>query len=114
MQADTCEGRILHRALESAMIRNSGKWYRFVLGILKNEADAEEALQEALVGPADHEHWALGAAADLEDEGLDVLADPVVLERALLAGGEDRLDALADVEDDRARLHAADRARQGR
>lgn len=42
-----CKGSALHRALESAMTRNGGRWFRFVLGILKNEADAEEALQEA-------------------------------------------------------------------
>ncbi len=40
----------------------------------------------------------------LEDERLDVLPDPVVLERALLGRSEDRLDVLPDVEDDRARL----------
>lgn len=47
MQTDMCKGSALHRALESAMARNGGRWFRFVLGILKNEADAEEALQEA-------------------------------------------------------------------
>ena len=50
--------------------------------------------------------------AHLEHVGLDRLADAVVLERALLAGGEDRLHALADVEDDRPGLDAADGARQ--
>ena len=49
-------------------------------------------------------------APDLEDVGLDVLADPVVLERRLLGRGEDRLDALADVEDDRPRLDPVDGA----
>ena len=53
-------------------------------------------------------------AADLEDEGLDRLADPVVLERRLLGRGEDRLrpgdPALAgQVEDDRSRLDPVDR-----
>ena len=52
----------------------------------------------------------LRRAADLEHERLDVLADPVVLERALLGRGEDRLDVLADVEDDRPRLDPVDRA----
>ena len=56
-----------------------------------------------ICGPADR-------AADLEHERLDVLADAVVLERALLGGGEDRLDVLADVEDDRPRLDPVDRA----
>ena len=56
-----------------------------------------------ICGPAD-------GAADLEHERLDVLADAVVLERALLGRGEDRLDVLADVEDDRARLDPVDGA----
>ena len=43
----------------------------------------------------------LRGAPDLEHERLDVLADAVVLEGALLGRGEDRLDVLADVEDDR-------------
>ena len=47
MQTESCEGPALHRALESALTRNGGRWFRFVMGILKNEADAEEALQEA-------------------------------------------------------------------
>lgn len=47
MQTDICEGLTLQGALESALIRNRVRWFRFVLGILKNEADAEEALQEA-------------------------------------------------------------------
>lgn len=42
-----CKGTTLHRVLESALTRNGSRWFRFVLGILKNEADAEEALQEA-------------------------------------------------------------------
>ena len=52
----------------------------------------------------------LRRAPDLEHEGLDVLADAVVLERGLLGRGQDRLDVLADVEDDRARLDPVDRA----
>ncbi len=50
-------------------------------------------------------------AADLEDVGLDVLADPVVLDGRLLGRGEDRLDVVADVEDDRPRLDPVDGAR---
>ncbi len=49
-------------------------------------------------------------APDLEHERLDVLTDAVVLEGALLGRGQDRLHVLADVEDDRARLDAVDRA----
>ena len=69
----------------------------------------EQTAQEALVGPADVDLRALGAAPDLEHVSLDVLADAVVLERRLLRGGEDGL-GLADVEDDRPRLHSRDRA----
>ncbi len=38
----------LHRALESVIQNNSGKWLRFIAGILRNEADAEDVLQEAV------------------------------------------------------------------
>ena len=38
----------LHRSLESVIHHNSGMWFRFVLGILKNEADAEDVIQEAV------------------------------------------------------------------
>ena len=68
----------------------------------------EETAQEALVGPADVDLRALGAPANLEHEGLDVLADPVVLERRLLRGGQDRL-GLAHVQDDGSRLDARNR-----
>ena len=71
--------------------------------------ELEQALQEALVSPADEDLRTLGGAPDLEDERLDVLPDAVVLEGALLGGREDRLHALADVEDDRARLDPIDR-----
>ena len=74
------------------------------------DLELEQALEEALVRPADEDLRALGRATDLEHERLDVLADPVVLERRLLGRGQDRLDVLADVEDDRARLDAVDRA----
>ena len=74
------------------------------------DLELEQALEEALVRPADEDLRALGRAPDLEHERLDVLADPVVLEGALLGRGEDRLDVLADVEDDRPRLDPVDRA----
>src|SRR5262245_16110294 len=67
----------------------------------------EEATQEALMRPADEDLRAPRGTPDLEHVRLHRLADAVVLERALLAGGEDRLDPLADVEDDRARLDPA-------
>ena len=64
---------------------------------------------------ADEKLRATQAAPDLEDERLDVLADPVVLEGRLLGRGQDRLGpgdaALADeLEDDRPRLDPVDRA----
>ena len=49
-------------------------------------------------------------APDLEDVGLDVLADAVVLERRLLGRGQDAFDALAHVEDHRPRLDPVDGA----
>ena len=79
-------------------------------GVDLRDLQLEQAAQEALVGPADVDLRALGAAAHLQHERLDVLADAVVLERRLLGGGEDRL-GLADVEDDGPRLDAGDRAR---
>ena len=74
------------------------------------DLELEQALEEALVRPADEDLRALGRAPDLEHERLDVLADAVVLERGLLGRGQDRLDVLADVEDDRAWLDPVDRA----
>jgi RNA polymerase sigma-70 factor (ECF subfamily) len=38
----------LRATLESAIDHNGGKWLRFVLAILKNEADAEDVFQEAV------------------------------------------------------------------
>ncbi len=78
------------------------------------DLELEQPAQEVLVGAADEQLRATQPAADLEDEGLDRLADPVVLERRLLGRGEDRLrpgdPALAgQVEDDRPRLDPVDR-----
>src|SRR5262245_34620884 len=75
------------------------------------DLELEQPPQEALVGPADEDLRALRRTPYLEHERLDILADAVVLERGLLGGSQDRLDVLADVEDDRARLDAVDRAR---
>ena len=74
------------------------------------DLELEQALEEALVRSADEDLRALRRAPDLEHERLDVLSDAVVLERGLLGRGEDRLDVLADVEDDRARFDTVDRA----
>ena len=74
------------------------------------DLELEQALEEALVRAADEDLRPARGAADLEHERLDVLADAVVLERRLLGRGEDRLDALADVEDHRPRLDPVDRA----
>jgi hypothetical protein len=71
--------------------------------------ELEEPLQEPLVGAADENLRPAGRAADLEDVGLDVLADPIVLDGRLLGRREDRLDVVADVEDDRPRLDPVDR-----
>ena len=73
--------------------------------------ELEQAAQEALVGAAHEDLRPTNRAPDLEHERLDVLTDAVVLERALLGRGEDRLGVLADVEDDRARLDPVDGAR---
>ena len=50
---------------------------------------------------AGNDHRSARGAPDLEDVGLQVLPDPVVLARQLLADGEHRLDALAHVQDHR-------------
>ena len=63
--------------------------------------ELEQPAQEALVRAADEDLRPAHGAPDLEHERLDVLPDAVVLEGALLGRGEDRLDVLADVEDDR-------------
>src|SRR6185312_9984421 len=73
--------------------------------------ELEEAAQEALVPPAHEDLGPLRGAPDLQDVRLDVLADAVVLDRRLLGRGEDRLDALADVQDDRPRLDPVHLAR---
>ncbi len=74
------------------------------------DLELEQALQEALVRPAHEQRRPARGAADLEDVGLDVLADAVVLERRLLGRGEDTLDTLAHVQDHRPRLDAVDGA----
>jgi RNA polymerase sigma factor (sigma-70 family) len=38
----------LRSVLESVLEGNGGKWLRFISGILKNEADAEDVIQEAV------------------------------------------------------------------
>lgn len=38
----------MHRTIESVINNNSGRWFRFIVGILKNEADAEDVIQEAV------------------------------------------------------------------
>lgn len=38
----------LRTALVAAMMRNGARWIRFILAILKNEADAEDVIQEAI------------------------------------------------------------------
>ena len=77
---------------------------------ISGTSSSNRRLQEALVGPADEDLRPARRAPDLEHERLDVLADAVVLEGRLLGGGEDRLDVLADVEDDRPRLDPVDGA----
>ncbi|MBN2321487.1 MAG: sigma-70 family RNA polymerase sigma factor [Acidobacteria bacterium] len=48
MHTEKPESIPLQRALESVIENNGGKWFRFILGILRNEADAEDALHEAV------------------------------------------------------------------
>ena len=60
------------------------------------------------MGPADEDLGSAARAADLEHVGLDVLADPVVLDRRLLGRRQDGLDVVADVENDRPRLDPVD------
>jgi RNA polymerase sigma-70 factor (ECF subfamily) len=48
MQTESTECVSLHRSLEAVLRGNSGRWFRFILGILKNEADAEDVIQEAV------------------------------------------------------------------
>ena len=71
--------------------------------------ELEQAAQEVLVRAADVDERPARRAADLEDVGLHVLADAVMLGRRLVGRAHDGL-GLAEVEDDPRRLHAADRA----
>ena len=75
------------------------------------DLELEQPAQEALVRAAHEDLRPAHGPAHLEHERLDVLPDAVVLQGALLGRGEDGLDHLADVEDDRPRLDAVDRAR---
>ena len=42
------QAEALRKALGSIIRNNAGKWLRFILAILKNEADAEDVIQEAV------------------------------------------------------------------
>ena len=79
-------------------------------GVDLGDFEFEQPAQEAFVGSADIDLRTLGATSDLQDEGLDVLSDPVVLEGRLFGRGQDGF-CLADVQDDGPGLHARDRAR---
>ena len=70
--------------------------------------ELEQPAQKALVRPADVDLRPARGASYLEHVRLDVLADAVVLDSGLLGRRKDRLNALADVEDDRPRLDAID------
>jgi RNA polymerase sigma factor (sigma-70 family) len=48
MNTEELSGQNLSSMLESIMHRNSEKWLKFILRILKNEADAEDVIQEAV------------------------------------------------------------------
>jgi RNA polymerase sigma factor (sigma-70 family) len=48
MHTDRQESENLGAMLESAIHRNGAKWLKFILAILKNEADAEDVIQEAV------------------------------------------------------------------
>ena len=74
------------------------------------DLELEQSLQESLMGAADEDLGSARGASNLEDVGLDVLADPVMLDGRLLRGLEDRLDVVADIEDDRPRLDPIDGA----
>jgi hypothetical protein len=71
--------------------------------------ELKKAAQEVLVGAADIDQRTLGGAPNLEHVCLDVLANSVVLARALVGGRKDRLGP-SDVEDDAAWLYTAHRA----
>src|SRR5207253_3609589 len=55
------------------------------------DLELEQPLEETLVGPADVDLRTLRRAPYLEDERLDVLPDPVVLDGRLLGRRKDRL-----------------------
>jgi RNA polymerase sigma-70 factor (ECF subfamily) len=38
----------VRNVLESILTRNSGRWFRYIAAILKNDADAEDVIQEAV------------------------------------------------------------------
>ena len=42
------ESEDLRSVLGSIINRNNGKWLRFIVGILRNEADAQDVIQEAV------------------------------------------------------------------
>jgi RNA polymerase sigma-70 factor (ECF subfamily) len=48
MHTNQPESENLGAMLESAIHRNGAKWLKFILAILKNEADAEDVIQEAI------------------------------------------------------------------
>lgn len=48
MQTEKFKSVSLHSTIESVINHNSGRWFRFIVGILKNESDAEDVLQEAI------------------------------------------------------------------
>lgn len=49
MHTETISGEENFRTLLGMVVsRNGGKWHRFILTILRNEADAEDVLQEAI------------------------------------------------------------------
>jgi hypothetical protein len=79
-------------------------------GVDLRHLELEQPPEEPLVRPADVDLGSPRGATNLEHVRLDVLADPVVLDRRLLRRREDRLDALPDIEDDRARLDPVDGA----
>ena len=48
MHTDKSEKVTLHGALETVIENNGGKWLQFIVGVLRDEADAEDVLQEAV------------------------------------------------------------------
>lgn len=49
MQSENNSAVDLRMALVAAMMRNGARWIRFILAILKNEADVEDVMQEAVL-----------------------------------------------------------------